>query len=344
MRSRFLYLMGLCLVLFSACQKETSFEVGNPARGSLQSAAGDCLPKNIGGTFIASQATADSNYMEVTLSITQSGTYTVYTDTLNGYFFRGTGTVTATGTQLVKLKAFGTPGGAGTNNFTVIFDTTACFVPVTVLAAGSGGSGGGGGGGGGGVSSGEYFPLTQASWWSYDDGMGSDSIKTVNSGTGTYVGNTYQRFITFDKLGAPLDTAYYRKDAAANVYYNYVSTATLAAAGIPVTFTQPGLDVLFLKNVLTTGATWNSDHAGNVGGFPVTLRFKFTCLDGNLTTTVNGKSFTNVYKVELQPQLGTGATFTNATTPSQFYYSKGIGLIWLSTPVDDQKIRFWNVN
>ena len=101
---------------------------------------------------------------------------------------------------------------------------------------------------------------------------------------------------------------------------------------------------LFMKNALTTGATWNSDHNGNSSGAPVVVRFKFTCANANATISVNGNNFINVYKITLQPQIGILTIFQNAGTAVDFYYAKGIGLVNISDPtVGDQAIRYWQV-
>lgn len=130
----------LLIILFGAtsCSREESFEVGVPARGSLQSAAtGECLTKVVAGSFIAGNAATDSNYLEVDVNVTTAGAYTIKTDTINGYSFSATGNFAATGINRVRMPARGTPIVAGDDPFTVLFDTSFCFVPVTVLPAGS---------------------------------------------------------------------------------------------------------------------------------------------------------------------------------------------------------------
>lgn len=141
MKRILLYVLPLALLttLFS-CQKEYSFENDqNVAQGSLQSDATDeCLPKTITGSYVAGKALhPDSNYIDVQIDIASSGSYTVYTDTVNGYWFRATGSVNSTGITSIRIKGQGTPLTAGVNTFTVMFDSTFCYVQVTVLPSGS---------------------------------------------------------------------------------------------------------------------------------------------------------------------------------------------------------------
>ncbi|HZI53782.1 MAG TPA: hypothetical protein VFD56_08775 [Chitinophagaceae bacterium] len=129
------------LIFIVACQKEKSFESGTaPSAGLLQTdASGDCLPKTVGGVFEEGKVlVADSNFIDVQVNVTKAGSYTIYTDTVNGFYFRATGTFSSTGTKTVKLNGNGTPVNDGISNFTVTYTTSQCVVPVNVLPAGSG--------------------------------------------------------------------------------------------------------------------------------------------------------------------------------------------------------------
>jgi len=129
------------LIFIVACEKEKSFESGTaPSAGLLQSdVSGDCLPKTLAGVFEEGKAlVADSNFIEVQVNVTQAGSYIIYTDTVNGFYFRATGTFSSTGTTTVKLNGTGTPVNEGISNFTVTYTTSQCVVPISVLPAGSG--------------------------------------------------------------------------------------------------------------------------------------------------------------------------------------------------------------
>lgn len=134
-------LLALVMIAGIACQKELSFELGDsPAEGSLQSdVSGDCLPKSVNGIYAENSALVPTvNTITVTVNVTKTGTYAIGTDTVNGYYFRGTGTFTALGANTVTLRGNGTPFAQGTNNFVVSFDGTVCDIQVTVLPPGAG--------------------------------------------------------------------------------------------------------------------------------------------------------------------------------------------------------------
>jgi hypothetical protein len=139
--SRYLSFASVLVLLIFSCQKEKSFEQGKASKGSLQGNFGDCLAKKINGVYTATKSLADTNYIDVDVDVAQTGRYTIYTDTVNGYYFRATGTFSSTGSNTVHMKGFGAPGSAGTNDFTVFYDSSFCNVSITVLPN-SGSSGG----------------------------------------------------------------------------------------------------------------------------------------------------------------------------------------------------------
>jgi hypothetical protein len=136
MKKRFLFLMLMSgLVLMNACLKEHSQESGNgPSQGTLQDdGTGNCLPKTVNGNYVAGVALAGTtNYIEVEVDVTTIGNYTIYTDTVNGMYFRVSGVFTATGLTTVRLKGNGTPIAIGISNFVVNYGTSACTIAVTV--------------------------------------------------------------------------------------------------------------------------------------------------------------------------------------------------------------------
>lgn len=122
------------ILLMNACQKEKSYEGGiTLSEGLLQDdGGGDCLPKTIAGVYVAGIALAGStNYIDVQVNVTKTGAYTIYTDTVNGIYFRVTGVFTNTGLNTVRLKGFGTPSATGTHNFIVRYNTSGCTISVT---------------------------------------------------------------------------------------------------------------------------------------------------------------------------------------------------------------------
>ncbi len=132
------FLLIAFYLLFFACKKELSFENGQVAAGALQrDFNNNCLPPNIGGTYIAGKNFNDSNYIEVLVHISKPGIFIISSDSVNGYSFKGSGNIKDTGLVLVRIPGSGKPLTGGTNIVTIFFDSTFCTIPISVLAAGN---------------------------------------------------------------------------------------------------------------------------------------------------------------------------------------------------------------
>jgi hypothetical protein len=141
MKKRLIYWMAFAILVFIACQKEESFELGNsPAEGSLQSdISGDCLPKTVSGTYEEGTPLVPTNStITVSVNVTKTGIYSITTDTVNGIYFKGTGTFTTLGPTNVTLQGNGTPFAVGVNNYVVTFGASICDIQVTTLPSGAG--------------------------------------------------------------------------------------------------------------------------------------------------------------------------------------------------------------
>jgi len=126
-----------------ACQKETSFEQGSSTAsvGSLSvDASGNCLGAVVSGIYMKDTAIKASNYVDVSVKVDTVGTYIISSDTVNGYYFKATGTFGATGTQTVRLVGGGKPLVIGTNIFRVTYNGTVCDFTVTVGTGGGTGA------------------------------------------------------------------------------------------------------------------------------------------------------------------------------------------------------------
>lgn len=139
MKSRYILLFLLLAVLsIISCQKSPGDDTPQSliAAGSLQnSGSGECLPSSVQGNYIAGTTLTTSNFINVTVNITETGTYSINTNIINGYGFSATGNATTLGIQTIRLTATGTPAAAGSNTFIVKFGTSECSIGVNVLPA-----------------------------------------------------------------------------------------------------------------------------------------------------------------------------------------------------------------
>ncbi len=131
------FIIALLFLNITACQKELNFDVINNglAVGTLKSSAGICLPRSILGTYTKDSVLKTSNYIQVSADITTAGTYLVKSDTIAGFYFIASGTITTTGVQVINLAGSGIPTSTGIKTFTIKFDTSICKIDINVVAA-----------------------------------------------------------------------------------------------------------------------------------------------------------------------------------------------------------------
>lgn len=97
----------------------------------------DCVQSVVvSGSYDAGVPTSTSNYVTVYVNVTDTGTYNIVTDTVNGIYFSAAGIFTSIGNQSVRLFANGTPtyGSHAPVNFHPMINLSpaACGFSVTV--------------------------------------------------------------------------------------------------------------------------------------------------------------------------------------------------------------------
>ena len=113
-------LVSAIAIIFSSCQKELTCYgaecLGVSVYSFLQS-SGTCTDALINGTYKQETALTDSNTVTVKVNVTKKGAYTINSDTLNGFYFKGQGDFLNTGVLTVLLKGIGKPVAAGYYTF-----------------------------------------------------------------------------------------------------------------------------------------------------------------------------------------------------------------------------------
>ena len=226
MKKRYLYLILLfSVILITSCKKEYSYENGSiTSQGSLQDdGTGNCLPKTVNGIYISGTALGASNSISVSLNVTKAGTYSIYTDTVNGYYFRASGVFTTLGNNQVTFKAAGNPIASETDLFLITYDSTACSIPVTVLPIG-----------------------TSSAIGTLSGGPGACTPFIVN---GTYVDSTLITASDTVQVQINVTTA-----GVYNISTNTVNGFSFSASGTAVTGTQT-ITLIGSGSPITTGNT-----------------------------------------------------------------------------------------
>lgn len=251
MKKQFLYLLSLLLIVIVSCQKELSFEQGDsPGKGTLQSnVTGDCLPKTVNGSYgVGIPLIPTSNTITVQVNITKTGTYVITTDTVNGYYFRATGTFTTLGLTTITLRGNGTPFATGVNNFVVSFDGSVCDIQVTVASPAVFTLAGAPNACTGAVVAGSYalgIPLTATNTATISVNVTTIGAYTIST---TYQGMTFQKSGTFATTG--------------------VQTVVLDGSGTPTTAGINKVPVTAGASTCSFDVNVGNPGTGTLGGAP----------------------------------------------------------------------------
>lgn len=133
---KFFLVVITAFFFLASCQKEMSFEQ-NLSVGTLKDdGTGSCLPFTVNGIFKEDSLVNATNYIEIQVNITETGSYIIKSDTINGYSFYGAGTLDAPGLNTVRLYANGRPVDPGINTFTITYDSSTCMIDVLVITVG----------------------------------------------------------------------------------------------------------------------------------------------------------------------------------------------------------------
>jgi len=332
LRSFLLFLSAAFIIV--SCQKELSFEEGT-ARGTLkEDATGECLPATVVGSYKRDTLLNTSNYVDIQVDITQTGTYVIKTDTLNGYSFSATGVAAVAGLNTIRLQASGRPVAAALDVFRVKFDTTSCEINIVV-------TGSGGGGGGGTVAAftfaGTAGPCTGAvQSGTYTSGIAMNpatnfiTIPVTVQTAGTYsVISTTVNNVTFSSGAGVFSSA-----GPSSIILRATGTPSISAT--PVTSTNYAIvatntcnfDVTYAATPAPAGFTFNCPAVVANGTYQQgvamapsnTLTVPVTVTSGgsyNISSVANGVTFSGSGILPATPAAQTitlNATGTNSTT------------------------------
>ena len=150
MNRRFTFFITSLILLsgfiFITCKKEYSYEgggsstltppppppiIGN-ASFTLTGAPNNCFDADVNGTYISGVRLSSANTVDINVTVTAIGNYSLTTDTINGVWFYGSGTFTGTGNQIITLIGNGTPDFARNLIFTPLTSSSSCNFKVTI--------------------------------------------------------------------------------------------------------------------------------------------------------------------------------------------------------------------
>ena len=311
------FLCTVCILTFSACQKELSNELpGNtepPVINSgtsvftLVGAPGSCMTPTLNGIYKAGIPTDTSNWLIVKAYVTAPGTYTISTTLGNGIKFSASGIFSQTGQQTIRLQASGTTAAAG--NFDFFVGTNPCkfvvsCVPGSVAAT---------------CKECVYVPMCAGTKYSYNDTTsGIATVRSVEflSSTDTTIGGK-----VFKKIVATNGTVYMScvNGETTVVAYNPVSVGGNTVAQIKSTVIKANAPI---------GTQW-TDTLLNPAG-QVVLQ-QYTIQTKGISRKIGTETFNDVIIVSLQTGVEVpGFGFISASL-TKYLYAPNVGLIEVIT-------------
>lgn len=129
-----LSLVTVVIVILAGCKKETPAPPG-PVAASFTI---DCATVTVQGTYYGGITLNNTHTITVPVNVSQAGTYSVSTATINGIKFTATGSFMATGAQTLTLQGTGIPVNNSTFFYLISAGSATCSFPVAVIPAPSG--------------------------------------------------------------------------------------------------------------------------------------------------------------------------------------------------------------
>jgi len=299
---------------------------------TLEGSPNSCIDTVVGG-YIKGVSMDPSSHVIIEVNVTTPGIYSVSTDTVNGYTFSSAGTFSFPGEQVISLVASGTPLNAGTDVFTLNAGPSTCTFSITVLSAFV-------------ATNNDLFPLSINSFWNYDDTF-YGNVKTSIIDTGTHNGNLYT--VMEEQINPTGPVLHLYRRAGADYYEYMVIDGYTSSLHYGKRIYD---DILFLKENLSTGDTWETKEFTDTADFGqvLVLQYRFACVASNTSVVVGTNAFSHVYEVEMVPWLRTvNGPYGQANEKYKWYYAKGVGLIYRKTlsvgfNYGEQNIKNWHVN
>jgi hypothetical protein len=284
---------------------------------TLNGAPGVCGGAVSAGTYALGTALTAANTIQLQVTVTTIGSYTITTNTVNGFSFSATGNFAALGPQSVLLTGTGTPTAAGSFNFTATAGASTCTFSVVCTGTPP-------------VVNNDYRPQTANTNYSGktiialipyppSNQILDTTFLQVSPNTISKNGNTYRIMeekdngITFDSILFRRNGAQYFelvRDDLFGYFDNYFST-----------------DVMFLDTTISMGTTWTTPLGSNtVNG--VTATGSVTCyIFYNSPVTLNGILYTNAIGVKCRYNATIGSLPAQEFLGRDIYYARGVGVI-----------------
>lgn len=354
----FVFLFAFAALTLMACSKELSSEgpgFGGTALGTLLDSSSNCKAVAIKGQYKELEALTDSNYTEVSVNYITQGKYTIFTDTVNGMWFRDSGFAFAQGTKTIKLKGYGQPILPGTFTFQVNFGNSTCFFNITTIGGVNNGS-----------RTNDYLSINANGYIDYElspafptttGGSIQQFRSTISSGLypQTYQTTTqnYTRYTT--NIG---DEVFFRKNSTGK-YFQWGTPEFDYLYVYDTIVNNSKMEFIYLDESKNPGQSYETDSL-RVGIYNTVTnlmeygwgKLRITTLFKGRQMSLLGTLYTDIITVkrELYYKPDAASTFSLLNLVAEQSYAKGIGLVdqrvyeanASGTTVQSITIKGWN--
>ena len=229
-----MYKWLLCLLILASlisCEKETSVEGDGSvkiATGTLQDSAGNCQSIVVQGVYLKDSVLNTSHKAFVKVNFAEAGNYTIYTDTVNGMYFRSKAFAFVPGQQTIALQGYGKMLANIDATFKVHFGNSVCtfivkkYTPTLING-----------------SANDYFPTTNFSTWVYNNNLVNDTTVTSVLGLDKVIdGSTFRKFLLRIPKLAYTDTLYFKGNGFNNLINTVGSLGSVLSNNILLAITN----------------------------------------------------------------------------------------------------------
>lgn len=280
------------------------------SEGVLGNESGACQPVELSGTYRQGVALNGSNTVKVQVNVSTPGTYSIFTDPVNGVTFSGTGIFSTIGQSTIMLTGAGTSTAAGDQNFVLHFGNSTCGFTVTFLEEIA--------------ASNDYFPTTTGSWWELQTGAGEVANYKVSDQFTTFNGQSYKIIGAYenpDDQDFAYEVYHIRKNAGN--YYDLTDYDEFSETGTPQL-----LETIILKDNVPAGTSWNGPIFNiTQEGVTASANMKFTVTDKGVPVAMGSFNFPDVIKVKSEIVIN-GVS----TDYMEQWYAHNVGPIYIKYP------------
>lgn len=158
-----------------------------------------------------------------------------------------------------------------------------------------------------------YQPTTTGSEWNYT----TTGTTASGSANGTYTLKATSK----DSISNGKTFRVFTNSAGANEYYVKVGNDYSRISSLASLTNQ--VELLYLKDNLSAGASWSETKNVTVSGNPATVNVTYTIVGNKFDTSFNGNTFKDCIRIKVNPDIG----FPFQQNDIWYLFAKNVGMI-----------------